>query len=161
MRVRRAAIGATYLIPPTITMLVALPFVTGNWLFYPGGQFESLIRDFSMLHLPFYLGAIAAPGYISLVFREITPVAPTTRRWFRLSLLLALVTSAAGTVLGAVAIFPPIGVPSLLTCIQSLHLLYRFQKGRQPPAHRASAIVGLLGSVLFLIWFFTGVPPRS
>jgi hypothetical protein len=91
---------------------------------------------------------------VFLIFkREASAVAPISRSWFRLSLVLAVVASAAGTILGIVFIFAPIGVPSLLTCIQSVHLFCRFEKGIQPAAHWAGAAVAVVGLALSLMWF--------
>ena len=78
--------------------------------------------------IPCYIGLIAAPAYLYLVFSnvETSAVSRLKSLWLRLSLFGALLASAHGIFFGS--FMPFLVPPSLMSLFLSLKLLYRVEK---------------------------------
>lgn len=113
------------LIFPAASLLIALTFVAG---LFP----LSMSSDFSVWQIvmvfPFYLGVIAAPGYVYAWSGRYHPESAkqNIRQWVKSSLIAAVVASAWGLVVGAISVvlFPT----TLGALIFSSMLLYRYRK---------------------------------
>ena len=119
-----------FFIPPLFAVILAIP-LSGLLELPP----RLLLFDLNKLDFitfliiaPFYLGIIAAPGYIYIFYAQpkAVSVSKLKRYWLRTSMILALLCSIGGIMGGYwMILFSP---PSLLSAIASARLRYLFEK---------------------------------
>jgi hypothetical protein len=82
-----------FLWAPLLTMLIGFPLAEAPFSGDPRGFWA----PYTLLALPFYLGTVAAPGYLAALFTDPAWLHSTTGRrlWVRLSLGMSLLCSAA------------------------------------------------------------------
>jgi hypothetical protein len=112
---------------PALAMLVVLPQI----LELPPLMFSENFNILQVLiALPFYLGLLAAPGYL-YVWSGCKPH-PGSRAWLLASLWAALIASTAGTIVSLPAIVPVPFAAGSVIC--SLVILTRFLRAQSASA---------------------------
>jgi len=113
-----------FLLAPTLTMLIGMPLAGMPFAGDPRGFWA----PYTLIALPFYLGLLAAPGYIAalLVDPRQLYLSAGRRLWVRASLILGLVCGVAGTIGGTMMVlFIP---PALASAVGCGLLLRRFER---------------------------------
>ena len=122
----RSADFLVYVVPPALAMILALPvaLIVAPWNL----PYVKLTWFHVVILAPFYVGLLAAPGYLYVLFNrpKRAELVPRIRWWVRLSLWLAVLCSAGGVVGGYWMIL--FAIPSFPAVIVSIRLLYEFER---------------------------------
>jgi len=111
-----------YLVPPILTLLLLLPMILELPPFMPE-KIENPNLFQMLITLPFYLGLLAAPGYIYVWLGNYNSqkLGSGHRLWVFASLIIAIVASLVGGLLSVfTVIVAPFAFGSLLTSIMLL-----------------------------------------
>jgi hypothetical protein len=113
-----------FLWPPALTLIVATPIAQLPFEGDPRGFFAG----YTLIALPFYVGLLAAPGYMAALLADPRWLhgSGIRRSWVRLSLVLGLACAAVGIWAGSLMIlFAP---PALVTGICCGVVWWRFER---------------------------------
>jgi hypothetical protein len=105
-----------YIVFPLSALIVVWPMVRA---LPPISWHDNLNTLQSVAALPFWLGVVAAPGYLyAWNGHHAAPLLSPTRMWVALSLGTSLVASLLGTIMSALAVVPiPFTVGSAICCL--------------------------------------------
>ncbi len=127
-----AAAGATriarhpwmFLWPPAVTLLVAVPLAGLPFSGDPRGFWA----PYTLVALPFYLGLLAAPGYVAVLVAHPADLhrSPGRRVWVRVSLAVGFLCAAVGVCAGMLMVL--FLVPSLITAACCAVVWWRFER---------------------------------
>lgn len=125
-----------YLVAPAIGLLLAAPAASAiaPWNL----RYLESLQPMHALLLAFYLGVLAAPGYVYAFVTRATAsdVSTPVRWWVRSSLGIAAICSLVGVIAGRwMVLFVP---PSLVALYASSSLLRQFERRNGQPAIAAS-----------------------
>ena len=119
-----------YLIAPLITLLLVLPPISELPPFLPEATHNPNLFQV-LLVVPFYLGLMAAPGYIYAWLKKgnIGPKRSWQYRWAQISLFGAIIASMIGAVWSIpTVIIVPFALWSLVVAIKLLQLFRRQER---------------------------------
>jgi hypothetical protein len=115
-----------YIVSPAIALWLAAPaaLALAPWNL----RYLDSLAPFHALFLAFYLGILAAPGYLFALVTEMTAerVSTAVRWWVNASLIVASLCSLAGLIASVWMIL--FGPPSLMALYASLTLLRQFER---------------------------------
>ncbi len=117
-----------FLWAPVLTMLIGLPLAEGPF----SGDPRGLWAPYTLIALPFYVGIVAAPGYLAALLTDPAWLHATQwrRLWIRLSLGMTLLCAAAATAGGLVMVL--FLVPALWTLVGTVVVWRLFERaGRE------------------------------